>query len=44
MTIAQAEAEGFVLLTADEELKGYGGPVRLVDEADADPGSGRLPA
>lgn len=31
MLIAQAEAEGFVLLTADEELNGYGGPVRLVE-------------
>jgi len=30
MLIAQAEAEGFVLLTADEELEAYGGPVRLV--------------
>ncbi|MGB8853314.1 MAG: type II toxin-antitoxin system VapC family toxin [Pirellulales bacterium] len=30
MLIAQAEAEGFVLLTADKELEGYGGPVRLV--------------
>ena len=30
MLTAQAEAEGFVLLTADEELEAYGGPVRLV--------------
>lgn len=30
MLIAQAEAEGFVLLTADKELEAYGGPVRLV--------------
>ena len=30
MLIAQAETEGFVLLTADRELEGYGGPVRLV--------------
>lgn len=30
MLIAQAEVEGFVLLTADEELEAYGGPVRLV--------------
>ena len=30
MLIAQAEVEGFVLLTADDELKAYGGPVRLV--------------
>lgn len=30
MLIAQAEAEGFVLLTADEQLEAYGGPVRLI--------------
>jgi PIN domain nuclease of toxin-antitoxin system len=30
MLIAQAEAEGFVLLTADKELEAYGGPVRVV--------------
>jgi PIN domain nuclease of toxin-antitoxin system len=30
MLIAQAEVEGFVLLTADEDLEAYGGPVRLV--------------
>jgi hypothetical protein len=30
MLIAQAEPEGFVLLTADEQLEAYGGPVRLV--------------
>lgn len=30
MLIAQAETEGFVLLTADKELEAYRGPVRLV--------------
>ena len=30
MLISQAEAEGFVLLTADRELGAYGGCVRLV--------------
>lgn len=30
MLIAQAEVEGFVLLTGDQELKAYGDPVRVL--------------